>query len=92
MLLLGTSLLSQFSKRTSTSMIALPPLSGLPLRSSRPSGDSEDPKVKARSNGEVDKYRKERGIQVIGHNCPKPVTSFEEAGFPNYLAAEVGHF
>lgn len=49
----------------------------------------EDPKVKARSNGEVDKYRKERGIQVIGHNCPKPVTSFEEAGFPNYLAAEI---
>jgi ATP-dependent RNA helicase DDX5/DBP2 len=49
----------------------------------------EDPDVAARSTAEVDAYRQEFQITVAGSNVPKPVTSFDEAGFPNYVMSEV---
>ncbi|PSN66793.1 hypothetical protein BS50DRAFT_600440 [Corynespora cassiicola Philippines] len=49
----------------------------------------EDPAVAARSQEEVDAFRKEYQIAVQGKNVPKPVTTFDEAGFPNYVMNEV---
>lgn len=49
----------------------------------------EDPAVTARSDPEVDEYRKEHQMTVQGKNIPKPVTTFDEAGFPSYVMNEV---
>lgn len=46
----------------------------------------EHPSVQARSNEEVEHYRKSKEITVNGRNCPKPVQSFEEMNLPDYLA------
>lgn len=42
--------------------------------------------VQARSNEEVDEFRRVKEITVSGRNCPKPVISFEELLLPEYLA------
>ncbi|KAF4683060.1 hypothetical protein FOZ60_009740 [Perkinsus olseni] len=47
------------------------------------------PTVEGRSEGEVDDIRRANKIQLIkadGLKCPKPVTTFEESNFPDYLA------
>lgn len=49
----------------------------------------EHENVRNRSDAEVTEYRKEKEIVVHGLNVPKPVTTFEEAGFPNYVLKEV---
>jgi ATP-dependent RNA helicase DDX5/DBP2 len=49
----------------------------------------EDPAVTARSDAEVAEYRKEHQMTVKGDNIPKPVTTFDEAGFPSYVMNEV---
>ncbi|OCL03727.1 hypothetical protein AOQ84DRAFT_400479 [Glonium stellatum] len=49
----------------------------------------EDPAVAARSQAEVDAFRKEYQVSVQGRNVPKPVTTFDEAGFPSYVMNEV---
>ncbi|KAL2358697.1 Phosphomethylpyrimidine kinase-domain-containing protein [Cryomyces antarcticus] len=49
----------------------------------------EDPAVAARSQSEVDAFRKEHQITVQGRNIPKPVETFDEAGFPGYVINEV---
>ncbi|POY75510.1 hypothetical protein BMF94_1412 [Rhodotorula taiwanensis] len=49
----------------------------------------EHPVVAARSEREVQEFRREKEIQVFGNNIPKPVTSFEEMNFPSYIMAEV---
>ncbi|CAN9143884.1 unnamed protein product [Alternaria alternata] len=49
----------------------------------------EDPAVTARSAAEVAEYRKEHQMTVKGENIPKPVTTFDEAGFPSYVMNEV---
>ncbi|USP73845.1 atp-dependent rna helicase dbp2 [Curvularia clavata] len=49
----------------------------------------EDPAVTARSDAEVAEYRKEHQMTVKGNNVPKPVTTFDEAGFPSYVMNEV---
>ncbi|RMZ71520.1 atp-dependent rna helicase dbp2 [Pyrenophora seminiperda CCB06] len=49
----------------------------------------EDPAVSARSAEEVAEYRKEHQMTVKGENIPKPVTTFDEAGFPSYVMNEV---
>ncbi|EEQ97707.1 RNA helicase, putative [Perkinsus marinus ATCC 50983] len=46
------------------------------------------PTVEGRSEGEVDDIRRANRIQLIeahGMKCPKPVTTFEESNFPDYL-------
>jgi ATP-dependent RNA helicase DDX5/DBP2 len=49
----------------------------------------EDPAVTARTASEVAEYRKEHQMTVKGENIPKPVTTFDEAGFPSYVMNEV---
>jgi ATP-dependent RNA helicase DDX5/DBP2 len=49
----------------------------------------EDPAVAARTPAEVDAFRKEFQMTVQGKNIPKPVTTFDEAGFPSYVMNEV---
>jgi len=41
--------------------------------------------VAERSDDEVRKFRKEHQMSVKGDNIPRPVTTFEEAGFPKYI-------
>ncbi|TKA62686.1 ATP-dependent RNA helicase dbp2 [Friedmanniomyces simplex] len=49
----------------------------------------EDPAVAARSPAEVDAFRREQQITIQGNNIPKPVETFDEAGFPGYVMNEV---
>ncbi|KAF5367174.1 hypothetical protein D9758_004044 [Tetrapyrgos nigripes] len=50
---------------------------------------AEDKRVSARSDREVEEFRRFKEIRVQGRNVPRPVTSFEEAGFPEYLMASI---
>ncbi|KAH0252440.1 P-loop containing nucleoside triphosphate hydrolase protein, partial [Aureobasidium melanogenum] len=49
----------------------------------------EAPSVAERSQAEVDEFRKTHQIAVSGKNVPKPVQTFDEAGFPGYVINEV---
>lgn len=49
----------------------------------------EDPAVTARSEHEVAEFRKLKEMTVQGKAVPRPVQSFDEAGFPNYVMNEV---
>ncbi|KAI9859682.1 MAG: ATP-dependent RNA helicase dbp2 [Vezdaea acicularis] len=49
----------------------------------------EDPIVTNRSDRDVDAFRKEKQIAVQGRDVPKPVQTFDEAGFPAYVMSEV---
>lgn len=49
----------------------------------------EDPAVAARPQAEVEAFRRENQITVQGHDVPKPVETFDEAGFPGYVMNEV---
>lgn len=49
----------------------------------------EHPAVAARSDAEVADYCRTRDIHVSGEGVPKPVTTFEEASFPEYVLEEV---
>ncbi|KJR88400.1 ATP-dependent RNA helicase DDX5/DBP2 [Sporothrix schenckii 1099-18] len=49
----------------------------------------EHPSVTERSSGEVEKFRREHSIAVTGKDVPKPVETFDEAGFPRYVIDEV---
>ncbi|RAH40531.1 DEAD-box ATP-dependent RNA helicase DBP2 [Aspergillus brunneoviolaceus CBS 621.78] len=49
----------------------------------------EHPDVAARSQREVDEFRKSKEMAVQGKNVPRPVETFDEAGFPQYVLSEV---
>ncbi|KAH8848229.1 ATP-dependent RNA helicase dbp2, variant 2 [Pyricularia oryzae] len=49
----------------------------------------EHPDVTNRSQAEVDKFRREHSMAVQGSDVPKPVETFDEAGFPRYVMDEV---
>lgn len=49
----------------------------------------EHPTVAERSPAEVDKFRREHAMAVTGRDVPKPVETFDEAGFPRYVIDEV---
>ncbi|MCJ1339132.1 ATP-dependent RNA helicase dbp2 [Bachmanniomyces sp. S44760] len=49
----------------------------------------EDPIVSSRTENEVLAFRKHKEIAVQGRNVPRPVQTFDEAGFPNYVMNEV---
>jgi len=42
----------------------------------------EDPRVTNRSEEEIREFREKNEMKVFGVNVPRPVTSFDEAGFP----------
>ncbi|GAA5989052.1 hypothetical protein JCM11641_002309 [Rhodosporidiobolus odoratus] len=49
----------------------------------------EDARVVARSDREVQEFRREKEIQVFGSNIAKPVTNFDEMNFPSYIMSEI---
>ena len=49
----------------------------------------EDPSVASRSQSDVEAFRRQHLITVTGKNVPKPVETFDEAGFPGYVMNEV---
>ncbi|KAJ2175368.1 ATP-dependent RNA helicase dbp2, partial [Coemansia sp. RSA 560] len=49
----------------------------------------ESDSVAARSQNEVDSYRQQHEMIVTGDNIPKPITSFEEANFPESVLTEI---
>ncbi|PWZ02726.1 ATP-dependent RNA helicase DBP2 [Testicularia cyperi] len=49
----------------------------------------EDPRVAQRQERDVQEYRRSKQMTIQGQNVPKPVTSFEEAGFPDYILSEI---
>ncbi|WZN59677.1 DEAD-box RNA helicase [Chloropicon roscoffensis] len=49
----------------------------------------EHPNVVARSEADVMAFRKENEMTIEGTDIPKPVTSFEEASFPDYVLKEI---
>lgn len=49
----------------------------------------EDVSVSARSERDVDAFRKLKEIAVMGNHVPRPVQTFDEAGFPKYVMDEV---
>ncbi|CAI7595431.1 unnamed protein product [Penicillium bialowiezense] len=49
----------------------------------------EHPDVSARTDEEVDTFRKSKTMAVQGTDVPRPVETFDEAGFPAYVLSEV---
>lgn len=43
----------------------------------------------SRSKHELDEYRKNKEITLIGKDIPNPIFTFEEAGFPDYVMQEI---
>uniref|UniRef100_A0A7N6BEL7 RNA helicase n=1 Tax=Anabas testudineus TaxID=64144 RepID=A0A7N6BEL7_ANATE len=46
---------------------------------------SEHPEVQRMSQYDVEEYRRKKEITVCGSGCPKPVTNFHQAQFPQYV-------
>ncbi|KAG2379922.1 DEAD-box ATP-dependent RNA helicase [Vigna angularis] len=49
----------------------------------------ESPAVRAMTDAEVNEYRQQREITVEGRDIPKPVKTFQDAGFPEYVMQEI---
>ncbi|TEB33882.1 P-loop containing nucleoside triphosphate hydrolase protein [Coprinellus micaceus] len=49
----------------------------------------EDKRVSARSDAEVEEYRRNKEIKVQGRNVPRPVTAFDEVNFPEYMMSAI---
>ncbi|GAB0131814.1 ATP-dependent RNA helicase dbp2 [Epichloe bromicola] len=49
----------------------------------------ESPDVTNRSPAEVDAFRRKHQMTIAGSDIPKPVETFDEAGFPRYVMDEV---
>ncbi|KAF9304863.1 ATP-dependent RNA helicase dbp2 [Mortierella antarctica] len=49
----------------------------------------ENPIVTARSQADVDAFRAKHEMTLYGPNIPKPIETFDEAGFPPYVLKEV---
>ena len=49
----------------------------------------EHPDVTNRSDADVQSFRKEHQMTVYGKGVPRPVQTFDEAGFPQYVMSEV---
>ncbi|SCU82923.1 LADA_0C08702g1_1 [Lachancea dasiensis] len=45
--------------------------------------------VRDRSDAEIAAFRKENEMTIYGKDIPKPITSFDEASFPDYVLTEV---
>jgi len=49
----------------------------------------EAPSVAARTPPEVEAFRAEKQMRIQGTDVPKPIVTFDEAGFPSYVMNEV---
>ena len=52
----------------------------------------EHPDVAAMTEREAEDIRRDNGISVLQGPAPKPVRTFEEASFPDYILNELKHF
>lgn len=52
----------------------------------------EHPDVVAMSERQADHVREDNGISILRGPAPKPVRSFEEASFPDYILSEIKHY
>ncbi|KAM9746519.1 putative ATP-dependent RNA helicase DDX17 isoform 2-T2 [Menidia menidia] len=46
---------------------------------------NEHPEVQRMTQSEMEEYRKKKEITIRGSGCPKPVLSFQQAQFPQYV-------
>lgn len=49
----------------------------------------EDKRVSARSDREIEEFRRLKEMKVQGRNVPRPVSSFDEIGFPEYIMSTI---
>lgn len=42
-----------------------------------------------RSKSDVEKYREEKEITLVGESIPKPIFKFDESGFPEIIIKEL---
>ncbi|KAK4056224.1 ATP-dependent RNA helicase dbp2 [Microbotryomycetes sp. JL221] len=49
----------------------------------------EDARVKSRSPADIAAFLEANKIQIAGRQPPNPVTTFDEAAFPDYIATEI---
>ncbi|KAG2018100.1 RNA helicase [Coprinopsis cinerea AmutBmut pab1-1] len=49
----------------------------------------EDKRITAMSEREVEEFRRSKDIRVQGRNVPRPIRSFDECGFPEYLMSTI---
>ncbi|OMJ15653.1 ATP-dependent RNA helicase dbp2 [Smittium culicis] len=49
----------------------------------------EHPNISSRSEEEVKQYRDSHEMTLMGNGIPRPITSFDEAGFPDYVLKEI---
>lgn len=50
---------------------------------------TEDPRVSQRSEQEVAEFRAKKQMTIQGSSVPRPVFSFDEAGYPDYIMSEI---
>ena len=50
---------------------------------------TEHPDVAARSDKDIAAFRNEHQMSCLGSDIPHPITTFDEAGFPEYVLNEV---
>jgi ATP-dependent RNA helicase DDX5/DBP2 len=50
---------------------------------------NEQPSAKNRSSEDVEQFRNEHQITIKSSYCPKPIFTFAEAGFPNYITEQL---
>jgi len=43
----------------------------------------------SRSKSDIEKYREEKEITLVGENIPKPIFKFDESGFPEIIIKEL---
>lgn len=43
----------------------------------------------SRSRSDIEKYRDDKEITLVGDNIPKPILKFDESGFPEILIKEL---
>jgi len=60
-----------------------------PPNTPRPPHPPHPPHTQARTPEQIEAYRVRRMIHVYGDGVPKPVETFEEASFPEYVLSEV---
>ncbi|WVF65366.1 ATP-dependent RNA helicase DBP2-A [Kwoniella sp. CBS 6097] len=49
----------------------------------------QDPRVTERSEKDIAQFRADKQMKIQGQNIPRPITTFEEAGFPDYILSEI---
>ncbi|KAF8736570.1 hypothetical protein AX14_014310 [Amanita brunnescens Koide BX004] len=50
---------------------------------------AEEERVSSRSDREIEEFRRAKEIKVQGRGVPRPITSFDEVGFPEYLMSTI---